>query len=510
MAIPLIPIFVRRWFARAFNNDEAFDYASLDAQHADLVEGYNKVVQRLNLISTANGTLRTLTSVTSFTATAAQTAFTVPAYETTTDTVMAYTNDASGNLKLIPPASVTLTSDTVVTLPAQTVGATVVIEIFTPGSGTTQLSSVSTGQGASLIGIEDAGGYLTAVNVETALAEIAANLASSAYLAGVLSLTNYIKKDGTVAFTGDQSMGSHKITNLSAGTAGSNDAARMADVTSAALVSILSAYLTANYLPLTGGTLTGDLSLGSNSISDLADAVAADEAVNKGQLDLMLPLAGGTMTGDTDLDGNRLTGLPTATDADEAISLSQAQGLLASFSTQLDVSATGSWVVPAGIIKARFRAWGAGAGGGNAGAATTGGGAGAYGEMIITVVPGETLVLTVGAGGTSGLTNGGNTEVLRGATVLLRCQGGQANLGGAASSPGGATFVGFSGGRAEYAAGFNHPAGGDSPCGGQGGAPQYLAGAAAGYDGTYPGGGGAGGIGGTGGTGAGGRIVIDY
>lgn len=44
---------------------------------------------------------------------------------------------------------------------------------------------------------------------------------------------NFIKKDGTVAYTGDQSMGNSKITNLGTPTAGSNDAVRKIDLENA-------------------------------------------------------------------------------------------------------------------------------------------------------------------------------------------------------------------------------------------------------------------------------------
>lgn len=44
---------------------------------------------------------------------------------------------------------------------------------------------------------------------------------------------NFTKKDGSVAFTGNQSMGNNKLTNLAAPTAGSSDAARISDVETA-------------------------------------------------------------------------------------------------------------------------------------------------------------------------------------------------------------------------------------------------------------------------------------
>ena len=64
-----------------------------------------------------------------------------------------------------------------------------------------------------------------------------ANLASSKLADGL----NFTKKDGTVAFTANQSMGGFKLTNLAAPTASSSDAARISDVESA-ISSLNSAY----------------------------------------------------------------------------------------------------------------------------------------------------------------------------------------------------------------------------------------------------------------------------
>lgn len=279
MSISIPSVFVRRWFARAFNNGEVFDYSSLDTQHSDLVETVNLITQRVNLISTANGTLITLASTTSFVATASQTAFTVPSYDTASATVHVYTNSGTGLLSRIAQGSITLTDQTTVSIPAQVVGATVIIDVYTPGNGTTALASTSNGQGISLLGVNDSGGYFTGTNGETVLQEIGANLSSAAYLGGVLTISNYIKKDGTVAFTGDQSLGSHKITNLAAGIAGSNDAARMADITATALQTALGTYLAATYLSLSGGTMTGNIALGGNRVTGSAAATATGQLV---------------------------------------------------------------------------------------------------------------------------------------------------------------------------------------------------------------------------------------
>lgn len=56
-----------------------------------------------------------------------------------------------------------------------------------------------------------------------------ANIATSKLADGA----NFTKKDGTVAFTGDQSMGGFKLTSLGTPTPASNDAARIVDVENA-------------------------------------------------------------------------------------------------------------------------------------------------------------------------------------------------------------------------------------------------------------------------------------
>ncbi len=274
MSIPIPALFVRRWFARAYNNGEAYDYSSLDTQHADLVEGFNLMRARINSISTADGVLITLASTTSFTATASQTAFTVASYDTTNDTVHVYVS----GLRLAA-ASITKTNATTVTIPAQTVGTPVQIDIWTPGSGTTALASTSIGQGASLMGVDDAGGLFTATDVDGVTQELGTNLASAAYLGGILTISNYLLKSGGT-MTGAIAMGSNKITGLAAGTASSNDAARMADITSAALQTAMAAYLASTYLALSGGTMSGNIAMGGSAkVTGLGAATVNGDAV---------------------------------------------------------------------------------------------------------------------------------------------------------------------------------------------------------------------------------------
>ena len=72
-------------------------------------------------------------------------------------------------------------------------------------------------------------------------------------------------------------------------------------------------------LTLTGGSMTGTLHMGGNTILNIGSASTTSGVVNKGQMEtqdaLKLSLSGGTMAGDIAMGGNRVTGLnetPTA------------------------------------------------------------------------------------------------------------------------------------------------------------------------------------------------------
>ena len=104
---------------------------------------------------------------------------------------------------------------------------------------------------------------------------------------------------------------------------------------------------------------------------------------------------------------------------------------------------TSDWIVPAGITEVSAvvvggGGGGAGAGGGSGGGTDDGGGGGAGGGLAygtFAVTPGETLAITVGAGGNGG-TGGSSTptngsagspsRIRRGGTVLLQGNGGSA------------------------------------------------------------------------------------
>ena len=81
------------------------------------------------------------------------------------------------------------------------------------------------------------------------------------------------------------------------------------------------------YLPLTGGTMKGDLSMGGHKITALDTPVQPGQAANKGYIDdNFLPLSGGTMTGQLVMDGNTISGVGTPTAGGMVMSRNYADG----------------------------------------------------------------------------------------------------------------------------------------------------------------------------------------
>jgi hypothetical protein len=78
----------------------------------------------------------------------------------------------------------------------------------------------------------------------------------------------------------------------------------------------------ATKLPLAGGTMSGDLNMGSNTVTGLKAPSANDDAATKTYVDTAdgtkLSLGGGTMTGAIAMGSNKITGLSDPTDAGDA------------------------------------------------------------------------------------------------------------------------------------------------------------------------------------------------
>jgi hypothetical protein len=119
---------------------------------------------------------------------------------------------------------------------------------------------------------------------------------------------------------------------------------------------------------------------------------------------------------------------------------------------------TFNWVVPARVTKAWVEVRGGGGGGGlnNAAPGASGGGGGGISRKLVALVPGSTVVITVGQGGDGGATNGAVGAVGGASSFGSFCsatggQGGQVNSNLAASGVG-------SGGDINHRTGLGGPA----------------------------------------------------
>ena len=212
------------------------------------------------------------------------------------------------------------------------------------------------------------------------------------------------------------------------------------------------------------------------------------------------------------------------------------QNLAVAVVNQTTITTSGTWTCPAGVTSIQVEAWG---GGGSGGSTSTGGvgGGGAGGSYVInnnvSVVPGSSYGITVGAGGVANSngsangTTGGNSQFSSIVPVIANggVIGANAIGTGAINTAfglGGINTVGGSGGTVTLgspgvdAAASSGGKGGDGagPNGGAGGASDTVA-SGTGNPGSSPGGGGSGAFGSSGGNRAGGaggagQIIITY
>jgi len=200
---------------------------------------------------------------------------------------------------------------------------------------------------------------------------------------------------------------------------------------------------------------------------------------------------------------------------------------------------SGTWVAPAGVTSVTVEAWGGGGGGQNGGAHPgAGGGGGAYARKEVSVTPGNSYTVTIGAGGGEAQ-DGGDSWFSSTGTVLAdggyftSGSSGSKGAGGLASAsvgdvtysggsggarPGAGTNPGGGGGGSATASGAGGGGGNGSSCtGGAGGSGEGNGGKGgdcnqAGTNGSAPGGGGGGRGSGwfASGSGANGRIKLTY
>ena len=183
-----------------------------------------------------------------------------------------------------------------------------------------------------------------------------------------------------------------------------------------------------SFLPLSGGTISGNLTVGGTLTGSLAGnattATTATTAINQ---------SGGTVSATT----GAFTGILTAPKF-PATNLAS-QGLKTVFTT------SGTFTTPSTSSTATiyyYKMVGAGGGGGGANgayAASGGGGAGAYAEGTFTgVAPSTGITITIGSGGTAGANTGGTGgtggSTILGTPVSITCSGGSGGSGSVNSS----------------------------------------------------------------------------
>ena len=137
-----------------------------------------------------------------------------------------------------------------------------------------------------------------------------------------------------------------------------------------------------------------------------------------------------------------------------------------------------SWVCPAGVTSITVECWGGGGGGGGVNITGTtnnkgGGGAGGqYAKKVVTVVPGNSYTVVVGAAGTAGNTGAGGAGAdSTFATTTVVAKGGASGAGSTTALAGGAAGVGsVTGGVGDVVyAGGSGSNGGSTTTGGAGG-----------------------------------------
>lgn len=223
--------------------------------------------------------------------------------------------------------------------------------------------------------------------------------------------------------------------------------------------------------------------------------------------------------------------------------------------TEQTYTSSGTWTAPSGVTSVTVECWGGGGGGGGGDSDPldrVGGGGGAGGaytkKLSLSVSPGTTYTVTVGAGGAGGLggnqtstdgASGGDTWFQSTGTVFAQggsegdsgVQGGNGGTGGNISAGVGDILYGGGHGRdggtgaLQYGGGGGSSAGtqangntgsgsaaGTAPSGGgSGGNGGFASSPYTGFAGSSPGGGGGGGKSGyDGGVGANGKVIIDW
>ncbi len=278
-------------FARAEASGEDLDPSKIDAEHNRYVSTINALVQWVRGITNADGTLKfssalremdLIEEVTAVGVAGASQVVTVGAYNLSTDRVRAFQNGVR-----LDPSEVDLTSTTSVTLtPAGGVATSdkLVVEVFSNGAGAlTTLALATAGNGASLIGIEDAGGLIDSVNVEGALAELATDLED--FIDDVGDLDTIVRTDVARTMAVDLTFSASKTIKGLRASVANGEAVRHEQIQAAALLAVLNPTLAAAFLSLTGGTMSGQIDMGGQKVVNAGAGTANTDLVTRAQLD---------------------------------------------------------------------------------------------------------------------------------------------------------------------------------------------------------------------------------
>jgi hypothetical protein len=279
--------------------------ANLDGELNSLVACADQLASRLESITTPTGLLKnvanalamSLNGVQVFTATANQTTFT-----TTIPWDAAFTNLSvsvvSQGLKLNPSLVTVSNSGGVlrVVTPAQTLNNVVQVLAYSAGAGVlTRLSSLSAGDGATLVGVRDIGNYWTSAQVESVLQEV--GLRVQTLEAG--DPTRW-KKDGSNGpATGDWDLGTHQIKGLAPGTAGTD----AVNLTQLSTITNEVSSLLRGACTVFGFTMQGGIDMSGNAIENLPTPALDGDAANKQYVDDTVAGAVHVLTGFLKRDG---------------------------------------------------------------------------------------------------------------------------------------------------------------------------------------------------------------
>lgn len=122
---------------------------------------------------------------------------------------------------------------------------------------------------------------------------------------------SFLTLDGLSVMGGNLDMGNHQVVNAA------DPTTAQALVTRAYLETQLGNLVITGFLPLGGGTMGGPIDMGNHPITNLTDPSADQHAATQGwtntRVGTRLPLSGGTMTGPINMGGKAITELPNPT-----------------------------------------------------------------------------------------------------------------------------------------------------------------------------------------------------